>query len=201
MFYIFLIIFNLRILIRVISHCTLLMVLKSALTVLTLTKSDLGKQDTVHFIPTIGFSASARRLHPVQLQITKQEFDYVLEKSTCRPSKSNQTIPLHIFCKETSNGRLTRNYRTFILNIVQYRYPIPHIQDFKCFLKGEKIFSKVDLIWACHQIPVPFPDTLKTAIITPFGSFEFPSFLNFGLPAAAQMFQHLISYILRDLSF
>ena len=60
------------------------------------------------------------------------------------------------------------------------RYPVPHIQDFTSGLADTKIFSAVDLIRGYHQIPVKEEDIPKTAIITPFGLFEFLRML-FGL--------------------
>ncbi|GBL99554.1 hypothetical protein AVEN_68821-1 [Araneus ventricosus] len=47
------------------------------------------KHNTLHFIPTSGPSVTARtrRLHPAQLKVAKQEFEYMLEKGICRPSQ------------------------------------------------------------------------------------------------------------------
>lgn len=42
------------------------------------------------------------------------------------------------------------------------------------------LYSKIDLVLACHQIPVANEDSEKNAITTTFGLFEFPSML-FGL--------------------
>ena len=53
------------------------------------------------------------------------------------------------------------------------RYPVPHIQDFSSRLAGAAIFSKIDIVRCYHQISMTSQDICKTAIITPFGLFEF----------------------------
>ncbi len=53
------------------------------------------------------------------------------------------------------------------------KYPLLNMQDLSNGLHGCTVFTKIDLVKRYHQIPVATEDIPKTAIITPFGLFEY----------------------------
>ena len=63
--------------------------------------------------------------------------------------------------------------------------------DVAGILAGKTMFSKVDRVMGYHQIPVTAANIHKTAVVTPFGLFEWCRML-FSLKNAAQVFQRLM---------
>ncbi|ROT84431.1 hypothetical protein C7M84_022380 [Penaeus vannamei] len=77
-------------------------------------------------------------------------------------------------------------------------YPLPHLHSFSHELSGCKVFSRIDLVKAYHEIPIAEEDIPKTAVITPFGLFEFLR-MPFGFRNAAQTFPRFINDVTRGL--
>ena len=76
------------------------------------------------------------------------------------------------------------------------RHLLPYLKQFM----GNQYFPKIDLLCAFHQLPIHPDEIEKTAVLTPFGLYEYV-YMPFGLRNSASSFQRFIDHIFRDCNF
>ncbi|GFU61453.1 transposon Tf2-6 polyprotein [Trichonephila clavipes] len=182
------------------KHFNLLIDLKKKSNPSLISKS--ASHGTVHHIITTGppVTARPRRLHPKLYDAVKVEFEFLLAQGIIRLSKSPWSSPLHVVPKSDSTVRPVGNYRQ-LNSVTEFdSYPMPYLNDFAHALHGKRIFSKIDIFKAFHQIPIAECDIPKTAVTTPWDLYEY-THLCFGLVNAPQTFMRFMHEVLRGLPF
>ena len=149
-----------------------------------------------HLIETTGRPVTARfrRLDAVRLKAAKDEFAAMLRAGIIRRSSSCWSSPLHMVPKKDGTWRPCGDFRRLNAATKDDKYPLPNMADLSARLDGCTIFSKLDLQKGYLQVPVAAADVEKTAVITPFGLFEFLR-MPFGLKNAGMTFQRLMDKI------
>ena len=150
-----------------------------------------------HHLQTQGppVASPFRQLNPKKLADAKAEFAALEQDGVLRRSNSLWASPLHMVHKADGSWRPCSNYRRLNGVTVPDTYPLPNMMDFTTRMSGCKFFSKVDLRKGYNQIPMHEPDIPKTAIITPFGLFEYTR-MTFGMRNAGNTFQWLMDRVM-----
>jgi len=134
------------------------------------------------------------------LAAAKAEFDRMEAEGIVRRSSSAWSSPLHMVRKSDGGWRPCGDFRRLNLITTEDKYPVPNMDDLTARLNGCRIFSKLDLRKGYHQVPMRKDDIPKTAVITPFGLYEF-LVMAFGLKNAGMTFQRMMDRVLQGLPF
>ena len=142
----------------------------------------------------------ARRMGLKELEALKKQLDELLEKGYIRPSSSAYGAPVLMVPKphQPDKLRLVIDYRAINRITERDRYPLPNTEQMFEALQGAKVFSTFDALWGFWQLPLEQSEWEKTAMVTPFGSFEWKS-LPMGLTNAPSVFMRTMENATRDL--
>jgi hypothetical protein len=160
------------------------------------------KHDVVYFIWTSGppITSRFRRLEGAKLESARKEFEAMEKEGVIERSTSLRASPLYMVPKKDGTWRLCGDFWRLNLVTEPDIYPLPNMLDFSDCLSGCTLFSKIDLRKGYWQVLVRPEDWKKTAIITPFGLFQFRR-MPFGLRNAGSSFQRMVDRVLVGLPF
>jgi hypothetical protein len=94
--------------------------------------------------------------------------------------------------------RLVNDYVGLDKVTKKFKYPLPLISELFDHLHAAKIFTKIDLRSAFHQLRIKEGDEWKTAFRTKYGLYEYLDML-FGLANAPAYFQRFVNEVFKDM--
>ena len=150
----------------------------------------LFKHRVVHHIETEGWPVAAtyRWLDATRLKAAKAEFAELERQGVIRCSSIHWASALHLVKKVDGSWRPCGDFWQLNVQTKPDRYTCPNMGDLTVRLAGCRVFSKLDLPKGYHQVPVREEDVCKTAVVTPFGLYEFVR-MPFGLHNATHTSQ------------
>ena len=93
--------------------------------------------------------------------------------------------------KNDKTLRLCIDYRQLNKVMIKNRYPLPRFGDLFDQLKGERVYSKIDLCIGYHRLKFREADIPKTTFRKQYGNFKF-TVMPFGLTNAPRAFMDLM---------
>jgi hypothetical protein len=120
-----------------------------------------------------------------------------LKKGYIHPSVSPWGAPILFDKKKDGTLRVCIDFRWMNKGTVKKKYPLSIIDDLFDQLRGENIFSKIDLRSGYLQLRIKEEDINKTIFRTRYGNYEFVV-VPFGLTNAPIVFMCLMNGIFRN---
>jgi hypothetical protein len=99
--------------------------------------------------------------------------------------------------KKDGTLRLCIEFQQLNKYTIKNKYPLPKIDELFDQLRGEKLFSKIELRLGYHHVRIKEEDIHKTTFRTRYGHYEFVV-VPFGLTNAPTIFMCLMNGIFRN---
>ena len=132
----------------------------------------------------------------VSKELKKLEEQDIVEKVANQPTP--WISPIVVTPKKDGGIRLCVDMREANQASERERHTMPTLQDFKAEVNGAKLFSKIDLKQAYHQLELHPDSRFITTFSTHEGLFQYKR-LNYGTNSAAEIFQNVLQQNLSDI--
>ncbi|KAA3484438.1 Transposon Ty3-G Gag-Pol polyprotein [Gossypium australe] len=153
----------------------------------------------INLVPgTSPISIAPYRMAPTELKELKPQLQELTDKGFARLSFSPWGAPVLFVKKKDGSMRLCIDYRHLNKVTIKNKYSLLRIDDLFDQLKGETMFSKIDLRSGYYQLRVKYLDVPKTAFRMRYGHYEF-LVMPFGLTNAPAFFMDLMNRTFRPL--
>jgi hypothetical protein len=127
-----------------------------------------------------------------ELQELKMKLKELLDLGIICPSVSAWRAPIIFVRNKDGSWRLCIDYHQLNKDTLKNQYPFPMIDDLFDHMKGETMFSKINLRSRYHQLHIKEEDIPKTTFKMRFKNYEF-ILLPFGLRNTPGVFMSLIN--------
>ena len=128
----------------------------------------------------------------------KKDIADMIKMRVIRESDSPYASPVVVVKKKDNTNRVCVDYRKLNKLTVIDPEPMPTAEHLFQKLSGDKFFTKIDLSKGYWQITIPEEDILKTAFVTPDGSYEFLK-MPFGMINSAATLKRAMKKLIADL--
>jgi hypothetical protein len=127
----------------------------------------------------------------------KKQIEELLEKGFICPSSSPWGAPVLFMNKKDGSRIMCVDYRSLNEVTIKNKYPLPRIEDLFDQMRGDKVFSKIDLRSGYHQSKIRTEHIPKIAFTTRYGLYEF-LVMSFGLTNAPAYFMNLMNKVFME---